>query len=145
MKMLGFRYIKFTSCNSIQLWDCDGPPSVRNLSPFGRFSVVLKSLNRFVSAFGEWWCNLCGWNGLSFSKPRLRSGSGLEYESRVHEFESYSGNFHSNKLSRLKGEFQLSVIPGKKAKRLTRCGHIASRGGNDKGHTTRLSGPSTSE
>ncbi len=44
----------------------------------------------------------------------MRRGSTLEYGSRGRGFESYSGHFHSHKLSRLKREFQLSVIPGKR-------------------------------
>ncbi len=34
-------------------------------------------------------------NGLGFLKPRLRSESALEYESRARGFESYSGHCHS--------------------------------------------------
>ncbi len=68
---------------------------------FGKSSAVLKIPDRFVSAFSEWWCTLSEWNGLGFLKTRLFSSRALEYESRGRGFESYSGHFHSHRISRL--------------------------------------------
>ncbi len=61
------------------------------MKSFIKLSVIKVPLNTYAI--------LMIWPGLL--EALLRSGSALEYESRGRGFESYSGQFHSHKLSRL--------------------------------------------